>query len=121
MRVLKTTALRHATSFDNVQLNVSAHRDVFMIRGNGGDPDIEIVTSEVITTDDFRDEIERVFGPTRHFENYVDPRTGHEVLRGCVHHDGMQKVFYQRYDELTRDILNDVIKSLELTKRMESL
>ncbi len=57
MRVLRTTRTVHPKSFDKVDIMVSAHRDVFMVRGNGGDTVTEIVTSEVITVDEFKNKI----------------------------------------------------------------
>lgn len=121
MRVLKTMAMRHPKDFSNIILNVNAHRDVIKIFPNGdGNIAVDNVTSEVITVDELKEFLTERFGNLTFCDNYVDPDDGYEVIRGIVIHNGIQKCFIQRYDELTRSVLNDVVKALELTKKVET-
>lgn len=115
MRVVKTVSMTHPTSFDLVHLNVVANRDVFQIRGNGGNVVVDQITSKVITIDEFKDRIVEEFGDLKHFDTYVDEE-GREVIRGIVVDNHIRKAFIQRFDELTETILEDVIKVLQLTK-----
>lgn len=121
MRITKAVSVRHPKSFDRVLLSISAHRDVFMTRGNGGEPITELVTSKVITPVYFRTAIEVKYDECLNFEHFVDHVDGREIIRGMVVHEGVQKCFYVRFDELTESHLDDVLKSLELTKRLEEL
>lgn len=115
MRVIKTVMTKHPKSFDNIHLCVSAVRDVFQVRANGGEPDINIVTSEVITVDEFRADIADEFGPLNQFEHYIDNEDAKEVVRGIVLHNGIRKVFIHRFDELTKQALEDTKMALRLT------
>lgn len=120
MRVLKTVRTRHPKSFDHVTLSVSAHRDVFMLRANGNEPWMDIVTSKVITVGYFRSHIEIEFGECVHFDQYVDYSDGMEVIRGMVVHEGMKKSFKVRFEELTEQMLDDVLWSLRQTTKLET-
>lgn len=121
MRVLMTFRAKHPASHDNVIIHVSAHRDVLMVRPNGGDVITSSVTSKVISLDHFTNTIIGDYGPIKGFETYMDASDGMQVVRGIVHHEGVQKCFYQRFDELTQNILDDVMRSFDLTMRMEKL
>ena len=122
MRILKTVRVRHPKDFSNIMISVSGHRDVFIIQPDGDNNiAVTIVTSEVMPIEAFKAILENDFGTIKHWDNYIDPEDGHEVMRGMVIHGGVQKCFYQRYDEFTRKMASDIIKSLELTKRMEDL
>lgn len=120
MRVLKTVRTRHPKSFDYVTLSVSAHRDVFMLRPNGGEPTMDIVTSKVISVAYFRSCIEIDFGACVHFDQYVDYSDGMEVIRGMVVHEGMKKPFKIRFEELTEQMLDDVLWTLRQTEKLET-
>lgn len=113
MRVSKTISTHNPKDFSNVQLAVSAHRDIFMIHPNGGDTMIDIVTPEVIDHRVFCDELTKL--GLKVIEVYIDPATGYEVTRGTIVHGGIAHRFIVRYDVLTRQHLDDVISMVKYT------
>lgn len=120
MHITKTIATTNENDFSNVKLAVTTSREVVRIHPNGGEPVLDIVTSKVITPEEFKGAIIDQFKNLQHFDQFVDPETGHEIMRGVVVHEGVRKCFIVRYDELTYNVLKDTLKTLEMTKIWDS-